>query len=130
MKLNPDCVRDILLVVEQCSFGQGLTLDSLHAQLPDYSEEDIWYTILKLDEAGFLNVTTVSILRMTMPGIKAVNDITYAGHEFLNSVRENRNWKTVKEVAAKAGSFSIHSLGVIAQSVVSTAINAALKLNQ
>lgn len=129
MKLNPDCIRDILLAMESCSFGQQLTLDGLHEQLPDYNEDELWYTVLKLSEAGFLEVTTISVLRMSMPGIKSIKDITYSGHEFLNSVRENRNWKSVKNIAAKAGTFSIHSLGIIAQSVASTAITAALKLN-
>ena len=48
MTLNPDCVRDVLLAMEQCEFGEHHTIASLHEDLSQYSEEELCYTCLKL----------------------------------------------------------------------------------
>lgn len=129
MVLNPDCVRDVLLAVESCPFGKHLTLQALCDQLSSYTEENIHYTCLKLEEGGYLTLITFSGLRMPMPAIKQISDITFQGHEFLNSIRETSNWGKVKAVAKRAGTFSLQSLGTIAQEVAKAAILSALQLN-
>ena len=129
MVLNPDCVRDVLLTVESCSFGQHLTLNALCGQLSEYTEEEVHYTCLKLKEGGYLNMVTFSVLRMPMPGIKQINNLTCQGREFLNSIREATNWGKVKAIAKKAGTFSLQSLGMIAQEVAKAATLSALQLN-
>lgn len=126
MVLDPDCVRDVLLCVESCGFGERLNLTRLHERLPDYTEEDLWYTCIKLEEGGYLDLITVQYLRMPMPSIKQINDLTYSGHEFLNTIREGNNWDKVKDVAKKAGVFSLKTLGEIAQEVAKAAVNSAL----
>lgn len=127
MVLNPDCVRDILLCVENCGFGERLNLTSLHDKLPNYTEEDLWYTCLKLEEGGYLDLITVQFLRMPMPSIKQINGLTYSGHEFLNTIREDGNWGKAKDVAKKAGVFSLKTLGEIAQEVAKAAVTSALQ---
>lgn len=127
MVLSPDCVRDVLLSVESCGFGERLTLEGLERKLPQYSEEDLWYTCLKLEEGGYLELVKVSGLRMPMPGIKEIKSLTYLGHEFLDSIREDSNWGKVKLVAKKAGTFSLSSLGEIAKEVAKAAILSALQ---
>lgn len=128
MVLNPDCIRDVLIAIESLDFGEYLTLDALCARLPTYTKEEIHYTCLKLDEGGFLDVMTVTMTQRTMPGIKQINGLTFGGHEFLDSVRETSNWAKVKDVAKKAGTFSLQSLAAIAQEVAKAAIQSALKL--
>lgn len=127
MTLQPDCIRDILLAVESCDFGVRLSLDSLQTALPQYTEEELWYTILKLHEADLLDATVVRMMGMKMPGIKSINDLTYNGHEFLNAVRGDKTWDKVKDVAKTAGTFSLKSLMDIGKAVASAAINAALQ---
>lgn len=127
MVLNPDCVRDVLLCVESCGFGERMNLTRLHEKLPDYTEEDLWYTCLKLEEGGYLDLLTILSLKMTMPSIKQINDLTYSGHEFLNTIREDSNWGKVKGIAKKAGVFSLKTLGEIAQEVAKAAVNSALQ---
>ena len=41
MKLNPDCIRDILIVVESMEYGTAYTLPRLSDQLPNYSTEEL-----------------------------------------------------------------------------------------
>ena len=127
MVLNPDCVRDVLLCVEHCSFGERRNLEKLQERLPNYTEEDLWYTCIKLEEGGYLDLMTAQYLRMPLPSIQQINDLTYSGHEFLNTIREQGTWDKVKGVAKKAGVFSLKTLGEIAQEVAKTAVTSALQ---
>lgn len=58
MKLDADCVRDVLLVAETCPFNSSLYFRDLKTALPNYADDDIAYTCLKLKEAGLLSVVT------------------------------------------------------------------------
>lgn len=127
MKLDHDCVRDILLAVEDCGFDERINLNTLEQKLPTYPEEQLWYTCLKLEEGGYLELITVPMIRMPMPGIKQIKGLTYQGHEFLDSIREKKNWEKTKHVAQKAGVFSLKALSEIAKNVASAAVIAALQ---
>ena len=127
MRLNIDCIRDILLAVENLPFGEHFTMDRLQKVLPAYTEEELWYTSIKLNEGGYLDIMSVPMLRSPLPGIKSINDLTFEGHEFLNNIRDDSNWGKVKEVAKKAGSSSLNALGQIATSVISSAIASLLQ---
>lgn len=127
MVLDPDCVRDVLLVVEECNFGERLTLTTLKERLPGYTEEMLWYTCIKLQEGGYLDLMTFPASRHPLPLIKQIKDLTYSGHEFLNIIRSNNNWVKAKVIAKKAGAFSLKALAEIAQSVAAAAITAALQ---
>lgn len=67
MVLNHDCVRAILLEVEQCPFNQTLNVDDLAKKLPDFDRETIWYACLKMGEGGLLDVITVPMMRSNLP---------------------------------------------------------------
>lgn len=104
-----------------------MSVKTLHERLPEYTQEDLNYTCLKLHEAGFINLQCVPVLGSTMPSIVSIGDLSYHGHEFLNSVRDNKNWSQIKDVAKKAGIFSIKGISQIAESVAVSAITAALQ---
>lgn len=127
MQLNSDCVRTLLLTIEECGYGEHLRTHILYEKLPEYSHEDISYACLKLDEAGYLDVLTTRSLGSTMPIIVEVRDITYAGHEFLNAIRESKNWLKIKDTAKKAGVFSLKHLAQIGEAVATAAIQSALQ---
>lgn len=130
MILDHECVRSVLLEVEKCGMQERITFRLLCDRLPDYPTDTIWYTCLKLDEGGFLDIITASQLRMVMPSVVEVKCLTYQGHEFLDTIRENGTWAKVKDTAKKAGVFSLESLGKIAQGVATAAITAALQQSQ
>ena len=114
MKLDPDCIRDVLIATESLEFGGGLTVDKIHDQFPQYSEEDIEYTCLKLGEGGYIAITTVSTMRCNLDRVRLVTDLTFQGHEYLNNIRDNNVWKQTKSIAKKVGSFSLYILGKVA----------------
>lgn len=126
MVLDHDCVREILLTVEQCSFNQPLNVEKLAEKLPDFNEDTIWYACLKMDEGGFLDIETVAIAMSTMPDIKQIKCLTYRGHEFLDSIRDGKRWEKVKTVGHAVRDYSLAAIEKIAEEITSAAISAAL----
>lgn len=126
MKLNPDCMRDILIVMENAGYQETLSPNAIYSSLPGYSEDEINYSIIKLEEAGFIDAiiseydTGIAILRL--------DDITYLGHQFLSDVRSDSIWKNVKEISKKVGSNSIASISQIASGVITAIIQNQLGL--
>ena len=128
MKLKPGCVRDVLLTIESCEFDERIFVDDISQRLPDYSYEDIWYTCLKLEEAGYLDAIKASgTLSSSMPVIVEINSMTFAGHEFLNSIRGVTVWDRVKDAGKVVGVSSVKLLGEIAHEVAKTALLTALQ---
>lgn len=127
MKLNPDCIRDILFVVEAKS-----TSDSIvqfpeawpESSLRTFGIEQIRYHIIQCFMSGLL-VEPKSHTR-DMSGHVFIRDVSPAGHEFLANIREDKNWKKTKSIASKAGSFSLKVLESIAASVAIAFVNKQL----
>ena len=132
MKLDLDCVRSVMLVMERdLSFTvdgdvlvpNRLTLEQIDSLLPEFSKEDIFYAIYNLNQAGYLDV---SILRTSGGGVYncTVKDITYTGHEFLNKIRDEKRWAKVKSAANAVRDYSLSAISAIAEGVTSAAISA------
>ena len=126
MKLNPDCMRDVLIVMESAGYLEELSPSAVYESLPDYSEDEINYSIIKLKEAGFID----AIIKEYNSGIAILrlDDITYIGHQFLANVRSDNIWNDVKQVSKKVGSNSISAISQIATGVISAIIKAQLGL--
>lgn len=123
MKLNIDCVRDVMLTLEEAEYGELTTISTLCKKLEDkYTEEEITYTCLKLDEGGLIDAMLVSMMNSSIKGVKAINDITFEGHQFLEDIRKNSTWNIIKDKALKIGSFSIKTLVAIAEKVIADLI--------
>ena len=104
MELNKDCVRDVLLSCEELlkidedGYMNSLSHEELGQALPNYKTEDIIYTVVKLKEAGFLDVKVTKAFGNILVDVR-IYDITFNGHEFLNDIRDDKNWKKVKDIA-------------------------------
>lgn len=121
MKLNPDCVRDVLLVAEEKSdaihaviFGKGL-----HPQLAGYSREEEIYHVKQCAKAGL-----VDGFDLYRDGSVCVRDVSPLGHRFLAETRENKIWSGVKSIAEKIGTASLDGLVQIASNVTTQLIKA------
>lgn len=121
MRLNPDCVRDILIAIEEtANFQEAINNKQLEksAILQPYSSSEILYHLRQLSwaeliqEFDFYGDTGYSIL-----------DLSPKGHEFLNNIRSNDNWDKVKGLSKKVGSHSLSALQQIATGVITASIN-------
>lgn len=122
MRLNPDCIRDILITVESMDYNTAYTLTKLCAQLPSYSDEELNYHCLQLIDAGFLNAKAINVMGQISPQIWRIFDLTYSGHQFLADIRSDTTWNRTKDIAKTVGSESLHALKDIAVGVITSTI--------
>lgn len=110
MVLNPDCVRDTLLTIEERPFGVHWDFSDLCDKLPNYSSEQLTYTCLQLFDGNFLNILPTQTLSDATREVVAINDLTYSGHQLLNSIRPPTNWEKVKKALNKVEIFSLPTM--------------------
>ncbi len=119
MKLNYDCVRDVMLAIEDnLEFGNEWTINNLVELLPDYTENEIHYACLKLHEGGYLNALTAQGFGIAPSMIARIQDLTFDGHELLGTIRPQSVYeKTKKKVLKELGSASLSIFSSVASSV-------------
>ena len=129
MKLNPDCIRDILVSVEEMDYNSVYTIQKVHEKLPTYSIEQLNYHCLQMMDAGLINAKSMEAVRCNIPQVWRIFDLTYSGHQFLAEIRSDTIWNRTKDVAKGVGSESIRSLKDIAVSIITLAVQNKLGLH-
>ena len=119
MKLNMDCIRDILIAVESLNYGDVYTIPKLHDNLPNYSEETLDYHCRQLTDAGFLDALTINVMGCPYPQVARIMDLTFTGHQFLADILSDTIWNKTKDIAKSVGAESLHAIKDIAVNVVS-----------
>lgn len=121
MKLNHDCVRDVMLYLED-----NLKLDSniesygLAKVLKDYTPDDVVYSISKLVEIGYISGMPIKSLANGSSYI--ITSITWSGHKFIDNVKTPQVWAETKQMTSKFGAVSIDILSQVAASVITKAL--------
>ncbi len=111
MQLNPDCVRDILLAVEQmCDAKHEFRIDedtnlSKIEFLKKYEWKEIEYHINQCNASGFFSKCTKNIL-----GGFIIKDLSPGGHEFLQNIRNDSVFNKLKDSVKKGASLTLESL--------------------
>ena len=120
MHLNNECVRDLLLAIEEnLGINDKVSIDDF--ELPNYSNDELIYTALKLIEAGFINGDLSNMIDGSI--FVYVSSLTWDGHKFLDNIRDNEVWRKTKSIVSK---FSSVSLGIISN-VAAQVITALIK---
>lgn len=134
MKLNPDCVRDLLLSLESLTEAnqtyffpqwddEEFDYASEYPLLAKYSPGEIEYHVQQCLENDFFLDGKIGA-----QGHLSLRDISPKAHEFLANIRSEENYSRTKKVAAKVGSFSLSAITTIAQEIVTGAIKDILHL--
>ncbi len=120
MKLNPDCVRDILFYVEDnTGYHKFVEINKIVEALePKYDSDTIRYHV-KQCELNFFFTTITYYLG----GNGSIQDLSPKAHEFIANIRNDNNWHKIKEKAKSVGSFSLNALSQIAIAYVSSLIS-------
>lgn len=120
MRLNHECVRQIMLTIESdIPYNQSLGKEKLleHPKLQSFTEDEILYAILRLDEADFIKCDIAPGNNSLIYHL-SLNGLTWSGHEFLDNIRDNKVWAFVKQTASKTASASLPILAQLAASKV------------
>lgn len=88
MKRNMDLVRDLLLIIERNDDSKELNVPN------DWDREEVAYHLKILDQAGFVKNNTKWADNKPMWMFAS---LTWDGHEFLDSIKNNSIWDKTKE---------------------------------
>lgn len=104
MKLNPKCIRDIMLTIETMSdlnddlVPQDIRLNMFcsNALIKNYSEKEIVYTLRKLVEANYV----IADFRFADDCLYYCNvvELTYEGHQFLASISNSKVFEKLSKL--------------------------------
>lgn len=128
MRLSPDCIRDILITIEDnVGFGDiiefNLESKNSYDRLAEYDYEEVLYHINQCSQSKFIQEPRFFL----DPDDGCImGDLTPSGHEFLANIRSDTNWNKTKEIAKNVGSFSLDALTKIATAVITSIINKSL----
>ena len=124
MRLNPDCIRDLLLTIEEkCDFENQWTYDKnmpLEDRLEKYTRDELSYHLLQCKRSNLI----VAGKFYGQGGNLIVYDLSPEGHSFLANVRKDSIWDKTKSIAKeKICSISLAVLTQIAEKLVLSMIN-------
>lgn len=119
MKLDQDCVRDLLLKMEEhLTMNEQEHLSDFHQQyLSDtYTFEQVLYTAARLYEARFIKGHPIEFDAGLYDIV--LETITYEGHQMLDNIRDPEVWQDTKNVTAKVAGASLSVLTEVAKTMV------------
>jgi hypothetical protein len=130
MKLNKECIRDVLLYIEEhCifendkRFGRMLHQVSLNEllkaeQTSKYSYDDLHYTLEKMFEGRYIDGHYIPNNAPHTFNIARVDALTLRGHDLLDNIRPEPVWNETKSVLQKVGDFSLGILSQVAGEIM------------
>ncbi|NLZ54536.1 MAG: DUF2513 domain-containing protein [Thermoanaerobacteraceae bacterium] len=127
MKLNHNCVRDLLLFIEDnLTYSTYIYVNEI--QLEGYTQEEIIYSADKLLDAGYITGTRKVFLGSDGTPQIEIKSITWDGHQFLDNIRDNKVWEQTKGILSKFSSVSIGIISNVASQVISNIIKSQMGL--
>ena len=131
MKLDPDCIRDVLLYLEEnLSYNHdsngsiehnSITMHKISEDLHNekgYEIDDVNYSIEKLLEIRYIIPATELRGHNNSILYCPIYDISYIGHIFLGTIRPKSIWEATKTKAKQIGGISIHGLSLISSAIM------------
>lgn len=114
MKLNQDLVRLLLLEIEDKT-GPYDSLELSDISIKDYSYEEILYTTERLLEAGYI---TARLEPTKLRCNQVIYSLTWEGHKFLDTIRDNTVWRRTNDIVKKLSSVSLSLILHIGEQVI------------
>ncbi len=104
MKRDMELIRKLLLTMEE---------NPRQLEVEGYDKSQVKYHALLLIEAGFLdgNVSDTLANTSVVPSFVSVNRLTWDGHEFLDNIRKEEVWNTIKTEFKDASISTVFSIG-------------------
>lgn len=134
MKLNPDCIREILLSLEDLYTLQPddddwfsyrpVSFDKLCAAVPKHSRGDVLNCLINLEEAGYIIGSSTT---STGYANYSVQRLTFRGHDFLETIRNEKHWKKVNALLASVRNYSLDAITAASKGITESAIAHLLK---
>ncbi|HTV34223.1 MAG TPA: DUF2513 domain-containing protein [Methylocella sp.] len=120
MKRDMDLIRELLLRFEALDIPPGV-VRMLHPSNPffaveGFTDREIGHHLRMLVSAGF--VETAGSMPFGHDGSIVFRQISWQGHDFLDSVRDPKIWEKTKSGAEAAGGFTVDLLKDLAKGFI------------
>lgn len=118
MKLDTNCVRDILILCENSTFlSDDLSWNPLHIanfsqELFQYSKNQIAYTLLQLADAEYINAHILDCDNGIIDIL--VYGLTYKGHELVDTIKPKKVWTKLSSLINEVSDISLPILQDVA----------------
>ena len=130
MRINNECAREALKIIEKIPFGETLTITKLQDELNVYSIEDVINTITILNRERFIMV-------IGRPGYddddlfrdNKIKCLTERGYRTLDMIREDRIWNLMKEKVSNFNDLSFFVIASIASKIINDEHNKLFNLD-
>ena len=118
MVRNMDLIRELLLRLESLPIEPG----SIHIfyagddelRIDGFSDDQVSYHLSLIDEAGLIDAGTAA---QPISGFM-FSRLSWAGHDFLDSIRDPEVWTKTKRGAEAAGGFTVDLLKDLAKGFI------------
>jgi hypothetical protein len=93
MRLDPDCIRDILLYIEEHTTDANpfVSTDELKSNLNKYNSDKINYHIRQIDQAGLVDSVDYA------EGVpQDISSLSWEGNAYIANIRDDNIWAKVK----------------------------------
>ena len=126
MKVNEDCIRDILLYLSvnltldlsenKNIYNQISVLELMKDLSDEYTKEDIVYSVNILYQAGYIMGINLEQKNISLSRLKIVN-ITNKGHVFSQNVGNPSVWDKTKKIISKVGNHTLNFIEDVAHDI-------------
>ncbi len=120
MKINDDCVRDILkylvenLTIKLTDTKGDFNKLSVHKVISHFSEtysrEDVWYSLYNLEQEQYIETNGIRKHSVVGLAFADIFNVTHKGHNFYEIIQPQSVWDKTKSVLSKVG---IHTLNFV-----------------
>lgn len=124
MKLEIECVRDVLLELEEFPVNCYTPCD-FKKSIKQHGDAAVDYALAKLSEAGYIRAD-IRTLQNGQYDYYGIFDITFPGHQFLEKIRDNNVWSKTKAVTKTVGSAAFDVITQVATSIITEIISKQL----
>ncbi|WP_434717194.1 DUF2513 domain-containing protein [Paraburkholderia sp. A2RO-4L] len=125
-----DLIRELMLKLEALPVPTAgmMVVDATKIDVEGYTAEQIDYHLSLLEQARFIHAGGLDF-GMSGPGLSygvCFRNLTWAGHDFLDSVRSPDVWGRAKQAASAAGGFTVDLLVMAAKTYLEGKIKGLL----
>jgi hypothetical protein len=128
MQRDMDVIRRVLFAVEAAPAGARLQNDAITGALAGVDPAVAIEHVRLLADGGFLDAKVVGIVGRPVPQV-IVSGLTWAGHEFVNTIRNDAVWQQTKQTLGGKGlDLTFELVKSVAGSIATSMARAALGL--
>jgi hypothetical protein len=120
MKRDMDLVRSLLLFLEARDDPSGIEAGDI--RIGEATKAQVQYHLNLMFQAGLINGEPVRSTSSERLIYVIPFDLTWTGHEFLESVRDPEIWRQARSGASRAGTASIDFIWGLAKAALTRAI--------